>query len=254
MDFPSPAQGWIALNYAGLSEEQKAIAKAKMQGKLDLPTVTAALRSCFPQLRVSSAKARRPVNTTLLAEDTAVDDSMPDVDGFGDVETFLADHGNTMEDLVDPVPFLQEDEAAEALAITWRERRQEITRLQQARRFGAVGQAKKSFRVEIEELKRRTKCRRCGKVGHWARECRSPPTKGKGQDGSAASSTSGPSSSTDANLVQDYVEEQTAGVYYTDNSGNLAFVGNAECHQGSHLPLEQLAAGLVSSPGYGVVD
>ena len=50
------------------------------------------------------------------------------------------------------------------------------------------------------------------------------------------------------------MEEQTAGVYYTEDSGNLAFVGNAECHQGSHLPLEQLAAGLVSSPSYGVVD
>ena len=76
VDFPSPAQGWIALNCAGLSEEQKAIVKAKTQGKLDLPTVTAALRSCFPQLRVSSAKARRPVNTTLLAEDTAMDDAI----------------------------------------------------------------------------------------------------------------------------------------------------------------------------------
>ena len=89
MDFPSPAQGWIALNCAGLSEEQKAIVKAKTQGKLDLPTVTAALRSCFPQLRASAAKARKPVNTTLLAEDTTMDHSMPDVDGFGDVETFL---------------------------------------------------------------------------------------------------------------------------------------------------------------------
>ena len=46
--FPSEAQGWIALNCAGFSEEQKAIIKAKAQGSLKLESVTSAMRSCFP--------------------------------------------------------------------------------------------------------------------------------------------------------------------------------------------------------------
>ena len=46
VEFPSVAQGWIALNCSGLTEEQKAIVKAKTQGKLELPVITAALRSC----------------------------------------------------------------------------------------------------------------------------------------------------------------------------------------------------------------
>ena len=50
-DFPSAAQGWIVLNCAGLSEEQKAIIKAKTQGSLQFDDVAAALRSCFPPLQ-----------------------------------------------------------------------------------------------------------------------------------------------------------------------------------------------------------
>ena len=28
-----------------------------------------------------------------------------------------------------------------------------------------------TYKVSIEELKRRTKCHRCQEVGHWSREC-----------------------------------------------------------------------------------
>ena len=69
VEFPAVAQGWIALNCSGLTEEQKAIVKAKTQGKLELSVVTAALRSCFPNFR-ANAKARKPVST--LAVEPAV--------------------------------------------------------------------------------------------------------------------------------------------------------------------------------------
>ena len=83
--FPSPAQRWIALICASLSEKLKAIVK---EGKLDLPTVMAPLRSCFPQSRASAAKARKPVSTTLLAEDTTANETATEVDGFGDIEEY----------------------------------------------------------------------------------------------------------------------------------------------------------------------
>ena len=35
-----------------------------------------------------------------------------------------------------------------------------------------------TYKVSIEELKRRTKCHRCQEVGHWSREC---PNKGRGK-------------------------------------------------------------------------
>ncbi|CAE7220049.1 GIP, partial [Symbiodinium pilosum] len=120
VEFPTAAQGWIALNCAGLSEEQKAIVKAKTQGKLELPTVTSALRSCFPQYR-AGAKAKKPV-ATLLVDDENIDEVSEDGDpeAFADVEAFLAD--NNLDDHVGDDE-LQEQDAAEALAVSWKERR-----------------------------------------------------------------------------------------------------------------------------------
>ena len=165
-NFPPQAQGWIALNCAGFSEEQKAIIKAKAQGKLDIDSIMSSMRSCFPQYK--AGKARKPMSGTYLAEDAELSD------GFADVEAFIADHELELEESDEPIP---ESEAAEALAASWKERRAEIAKLRRDRRFDAAQASRKSFRVEIEELKRRTKCRKCGKVGHWARECRSAPSK-----------------------------------------------------------------------------
>ena len=66
-------------------------------------------------------------------------------DQFADIEAFLADHKRDegQGDAVD------EEDAAEALAATWKERRQEITRLKQSRQFSAASIAPKSFRVEM---------------------------------------------------------------------------------------------------------
>ena len=41
-DFPSAARGWLTLNCAGLNDEQKAIIKAKTQGKLEYEEIAAA--------------------------------------------------------------------------------------------------------------------------------------------------------------------------------------------------------------------
>ena len=54
-------RGWIALHCAGLTEEQKAIVIAKTQRSLDLETISAGIRSCFPSLRASTSKARKPI-------------------------------------------------------------------------------------------------------------------------------------------------------------------------------------------------
>ena len=246
VQFPSQAQGWIALNCMGLSEEQKAIVKAKTQGKLEVELVTAALRSCFPVYKASASRSRRPV-TTLIAEPDDGGGPDDDDDSFQDVEAFLADYGfdQPQEDRDE----YQEEETAEALAATWKERRKEISKLQQRRGFKAqaTDQARRSFRVEIEELKKRTRCRRCNRFGHWARECKAPIRS----DGGSSSTTGGPNSSTDANLVQE----------------EYAFVGAAEVvpeaqpnyqtealNDSAPKVNESLSAGLVSSPGFGVVD
>ena len=236
VDFPVEARGWIALHCAGLSEEQKAIVKAKTQGKLDLETVSAGIRSCFPTYRAGGSKSRRATSVFIAEEnDNAPEDD--ETNDFPDVEAFLADFGQTVNE-EDP---LSEGDVAEALAVSWKERRAEIGKLQKSRKFGAADQARRSFRIEVEELKRRTRCRRCGKLGHWQKECRSklpPSSKGSGK-------SSGKGAGSDSSSLLDNRAAETLLAQPENVEEEIYFVGAAE---------EALAASLISSPGYGVVD
>lgn len=155
----------------------------------------------------------------------------PDDAEFADVEAFLSEHQMHVSP-ADQHTFTEE-EAAEALAVSRSERRKEIAKLRQSRQFGSLNKDKRSYRVEIEELKKRTRCKKCNKVGHWARECRST-TSGPGDRGAAASTSSGPATG--------------AGYVQADDEMEPTFVGAAEAWS------EVCAAGLVSSPGFGVVD
>ncbi len=227
VSFPEPAKGWIALHCVGLSEEQKAIVKAKTQGSLDFADVSQALRSCFPQYRVTGSRSKKAVGALQVDQlPSAAEPENEPEDTFDDVEAFLAE-----SNLTDPAAeeVFSEGETAEALMASWSERRKEINRHGRARRFNqSSAQSSRSFRIEVEELKKRTKCRKCGKIGHWQKECRS--NVNRSESGSAPSQPAGAS----------YVEVTTP-----------TFVGAAECWA---VGQENLPSSLVSSPGYGVVD
>ena len=216
VDFPTAARGWLVLNCAGLSDEQKAIIKAKTQGKLEYDEVAAAFRSCFPMYKAPGSKVRRVIGA--MPAEAEVDESSQ-LDSFDDVEAFLADHDAATQGESADAQELSEGEAAEALAVTWKERRQEISRVSKARKFGAT----RSLRTDINELKARTRCRKCNKLGHWARECQ----EGKSHNSGSKSSSH---------------EDSSTG------AGSVQFVGAAEAFVG------HVASGLLSSPGQGIVD
>eukprot|EP00435_Cladocopium_sp_Y103_P050118 s180_g15.t1 len=164
--FPDEARGFMLLKWSGLNEEQQAVVKGRSLGVLKKEEISRAMRSCYPDYVVGRKKA-----IALVQDDMEQSpQSDPEVAGFDDIELFLADHEMPMPPS-DTTEF-PEDDVAEVLAASWKEKRAEIARLQKSRRFDQARDLKRSFRVEIEEMKRKTKCNRCGRLGHWARECR----------------------------------------------------------------------------------
>ena len=139
---------------------------------------------------------------------------------------------------------LQKRKQPKALAVSWSERRREIAKLKQSRQFGAAYKDRRSFRVEIEELKKKTRCRKCNKLGHWARECKAPnPDK-------SMSSSSSSGAPTGAGYVQvDYTGLESV---MEVEEPEPTFVGTAGLFSSNDS--EVLTGGLVSSPGFGVVD
>ena len=165
----------------------------------------------FPAFKALGARALQ-VDLDEGAEPVDRDGGCDDLDTFGDVEAFLADHAGEA----------QPKEISEG----WKDRRQEIQRHQQSRRFGNQSStaSRKSCRIEMGELKKKTRCRKCGKLGHWARECRSNVASSSAKESTSSSSRP----AVPADLVEcSTVDEQ------------ISFVG---------------AAGLISSPGWGVID
>lgn len=153
----------------------------------------------------------------------------------------------------------EEHEAAEALAVSWRDKHRELNKMQRNRKFSAATDLKKSYRVEIEELKRRTRCHKCQKdpkVGHWSREYKEA-SKGKGPGGGTAKG-----SDSGAACVQSFQEQFIAAVGVQHDGDTLSILrqmrarrsdsgaNDADC-DGERKSPEILR---VSSPRFGVID
>ena len=243
VDFPSEARGWVVLHRSGLNAEQKAVVLARSLGVLKVDEISRAMRSCYPEFVAKNKShgislVEEPEETFDLEEPSAAE--------FEDIEAFLADHeSGDVENEAYP-----ENEVAEILAVSWKDKRKEISKLQQQRRFGEAKEARRRFRVEIEELKRKTRCRKCNQVGHWEKEC---SAKGRGKSYSKSKSASkSQATESGASLVQ-WEEHFVASVECLTASVSSAptMIEQLRLKQRLRNPIETL---LVSSPGFGVLD
>ena len=248
VSFPDEARGWLILNRSGLSSEQQAVVLARSLGIVKREDIGRAMRSCYPEFtcrkKVQGAAAVTEESFMMEEDDTILGDE--EDPQFADVELFLADH---QPELTEAETF-DEEEVREILAVTWQERRKTLNRLQKARRFPEANQVKRQFRVEVEELKKKTRCNKCNQMGHWARECRAPGNKGagKGKNSSHKSSEAG------AAIVEEFVAFVTSSrtmLQRLQDQRVMQTLKETTPQKDEGCTEEQL---LVSSPGFGVLD
>ena len=237
--FPEEARGWMVLKWSGLSDEQQAVVKGRALGVMKLETIAQAMRSVYPDFVV-----KRRTGVALVEDDIPESEGVTgddEVSGFDDIELFLADF---LQEQSAEGEHYEEQDIAEVLATTWKEKRAELGRLQRQRKFSDAKELRRSFRVEIEEMKKKTKCNRCGRVGHWARECRQKRDfNGRGA-ASSSGSTGAPTSSS-----------ATSGAGMVTDMSQIHFIASVTVQ---HAVESDEAFGdevlLVSSPGFGVLD
>ena len=124
VNFPEEARGWMILHRSGLTDEQKAVILARSLGVLKRDEIGRAMRSHYPDFIVGK---RRAAAVSLL-EDSTLAGSLDDPgdeeeEEFLELEQFLAEH-HAMPD--DATKAYDEPDVAEALAVSWRERREEM--------------------------------------------------------------------------------------------------------------------------------
>ena len=150
VDFPAEAQGWVALNCAGMTDERKAVIRGHLQGSVKIEAVATAMRSCYPNYR--APKRRHGILAVEHEVEAFVNEFedpgswLPEASDFQDIEAFVAEYSATPPEASDEELY-EEHEVAEVLAVTWKEKRLEISKLQSARKFVEADQLKKTFRV-----------------------------------------------------------------------------------------------------------
>ena len=221
---PDNAVGYVLYRQASLTESQELRFGAWAQGKYDKKTVISCLRKLDKVIAESKNKGAGafvqegdPEDAGQIEEDVYLN-AGGGADSPEDDQWIYVEEGDLDK--------IFEEEELQVVLATYQEVRKAIQSTQKGRQFwkgqgrGSPGQDyfRNKKKVHIEQLKLRTRCSRCGTIGHWAKECRNQPDqRGRQFQNSAASSkaasvASSKPSSTSGQSQSWYVASDAQGV------------------------------------------
>ena len=221
---PDNAVGYVLYRQASLTESQELRFGAWAQGKYDKKTVISCLRKLDKVIADSKSKGAGafvqegdPEDAGQIEEDVYLN-AGGGADSPEDDQWIYVEEGDLDK--------IFEEEELQVVLATYQEVRKAIQSTQKGRQFwkgqgrGSPGQDyfRNKKKVHIEQLKLRTRCSRCGTIGHWAKECRNQPDqRGRQFQSSAVSSkaasvASSKPSSTSGQSQSWYVASDAQGV------------------------------------------